>query len=187
MLPGMRVCALLLALLWIFPSGAAEVYRYVDPEHGVEFSDTPRPGAERIVIPEAQRAPAIRTPPPAETAASDIPTGTAVAYEQVRITDPLDQETVRDNSGNMLVSVTLKPGLQAPFGHRLQLLLDGEPVSTGTATNFSLTGIDRGTHTLQAVVIGADDAPLASSPTTSFHLHRAAVKRTKPPAKPGAK
>jgi len=186
MLRGMRVCALLLALLWMLPTGAAEVYRYVDPEHGVEFSDTPRPGAERIVIPDAQRAPAARLPSPAASAAADVATGTAVTYEEIRITDPVDQETVRDNSGNMLVSVTLKPGLQTPFGHKLQLLLDGEPVSTGTATNFSLTGIDRGTHTLQAIVLGADDAPLASSPTSAFHLHRA-VKRKKPPAKPGAK
>jgi hypothetical protein len=185
----MRVSALLLACLWVFPTSAAEVYRYVDPENGVEFSDTPRPGAERIVIPDARRAPAVRLPPPTPeaTAEADVATGTAVAYEQVRITDPLDQETVRDNSGNMLVSVALKPGLQAPFGHKLQLLLDGEPVSTGTATSFSLTGIERGTHTLQAIVIGADDSPLASSPTTAFHLHRAAVKRKKPPVKPGAK
>jgi len=189
MLPAMRVIALLLACLGSLPGGAAEIYRYVDPENGVEFSDTPRPGAERIVIPDAQRAPAVRLSPPAPAApaVADVATGTAVAYQQVRITDPLDQETVRDNSGNMLVSVALKPGLQAPFGHKLQLLLDGDPVSTGSATNFSLTGIDRGTHTLQAVVLGADDAPLATSPTISFHLHRAAVKRKQAPVKPGAK
>jgi hypothetical protein len=189
MLSCMRVAALFLACLCMLPSVAAEIYRYVDPENGVEFSDTPRPGAERIVIPDAQRAPATRLlpPAPAAPAVADVATGTAVPYEQVRITDPLDQETVRDNSGNMLVSVALKPGLQAPFGHKLQLLLDGESVSTGTAINFSLTGIDRGTHTLQVIVLGADDAPLASSPTTTFHLHRAVIQRKQPPVKPGAK
>lgn len=185
----MRVTVLFLALLCMLPSVAAEIYRYVDPENGVEFSDMPRPGAERIVIPETQRAPAARLLPaaPAAPAAADVATGTAVPYEQVQITDPLDQGTVRDNSGNMLVSVALKPGLQVPFGHKLQLLLDGEPVSTGTAINFSLSGIDRGTHTLEAVVLGADDTPLASSPTTTFHLHRAVIQRKQPPVKPGAK
>lgn len=185
----MRLTTLLCMWLAMSAAGAAEVYRYVDPENGVTFSDTPRPGAERIVIPEARRVPAATVPDPARAPAStsDVPTGTAAGYTDVRITDPVDEDTVRDNSGNLIVSVATSPALQTEFGHRLQLLLDGAPVEIGTASNFALSGVERGSHTLEARVLGLDDAPLATSPAVTFYLHRASKLFRQPPSKPAPK
>jgi hypothetical protein len=181
----MRLTALLCMWLAMSAAGAAEVYRYVDPENGVEFSDTPRPGAERIVIPESRRSPSAPSAlNPGAPTSSDVPDGTAAAYDSVLITAPSDEETVRDNAGNLLVSVSTSPGLQSDYGHRLQLLLDGAPVETGTASNFALSGVERGAHTLEARVLGASGEPLATSPPVTFYLHRASLKFKKPPPRP---
>jgi hypothetical protein len=181
----MRTAAILCLSLFLAAAQAADVYRYSDPRTGVEFSDTPRPGAEKIVIPEARRVPraAAPRPPPDAPPPSDVPTGVAVAYSEVKIVDPADQDTVRDNAGNLLVRVTTSPALQTKYGHRLQLLLDGSAAQTGTSTSFSLSGIDRGTHVLEARVIGVDGKPLAASSSVTFFLHRAS-KRFKKPTPP---
>lgn len=194
MLLGMRITAALLTLLLPSSLLAAEVYRYVDPERGVEYSDTPRPGAERIVIPDPSVAPVVRTLPRevADDPVADPPTDTALIYVSIAITDPADQDTLRDNAGNLIVAVSLDPPLQVDFGHRLRLLLDGAVAEEGPSDHFALNEVDRGTHTLQAVVIGLDGEPLATSDVTTFYLHRMTVQQierrkaaeTVPPATP---
>jgi hypothetical protein len=166
----------MLVMLGVVPLflSAAEVYRYVDPERGVEYSDMPRPGAERIFIPDPPVAPPlnVRESPLPDDRIANLPTGTALAYSEIAIADPLNEDTVRDNAGNLIVAVSLNPPLQAEFGHQLQLLLDGEVVASGTSSHMALNEVDRGTHTLQAVVLGVDGAVLTQSAVTTFHLHR---------------
>lgn len=176
-LPLLLVCCLPLPV-----SQAAEAWRSVDAEGNVEYSDMPRPGAVRIELPAPRvvlpRVPdAVEAEPPpvsGNATAREIPRN-AVAYSAIAIVDPANDDTLRDNGGNLIVSVSLEPPLQKQFGHRLQLLLDGEIYSTGAVSNFALTEIDRGTHTVQATVLGIDDAPLATSQPVSFHLHRTSV------------
>ncbi|MGE3775396.1 MAG: DUF4124 domain-containing protein [Gammaproteobacteria bacterium] len=176
--------ATLTLLLFCLPlSGplAAEAWRSVDADGNVEYSDMPRPGAVRIPLPEPRTVPA-RVPEPVEDTmpatsgehAQELPRN-AVAYREIAIVDPADDDTLRDNGGNLIVSVSLKPALQKQFGHRLQLLLDGAVYATGAVSNFAITELDRGTHTVQAVVLGIDDAPLATSAPVSFHLHRTSI------------
>lgn len=159
---------------------AAEAWRSIDAHGNVEYSDTPRPGAVRIELPEPRtvpsRVPEASTELPTDAAVeeSELPRN-AVPYREITITDPGNEDTVRDNAGNLIVSVRLEPALQQRFGHRLRLLIDGAVYATGTVNNFAVTELDRGTHTLQAVVLGIDDAPLAVSDVVTFHLHRASV------------
>lgn len=174
----------LISVLLVFivaqSSSAREAYRYIDPTSGVEYSDMPRPGAERITVPEPATAPALQVPISPAKVRSDIPSGTAQPYLSLRIGDPADEETVRDNGGNVLVTVELRPALQTEFGHRLQLFLDGNAFADpGTATHFALTEQSRGTHTLQAIVLGIDGATLATSDTAQFYLHRTSRKHKK--------
>lgn len=181
MLVRMRVTITLLILcLSASPLSAAEAWRWVDAEGNVEYADTPRPGATRIELPEPMVVPA--RPPVAQTpvldgTVADVATGTAVPYTAISITDPANEDTLRDNGGNLIVSVSLTPALQKAFGHRLQLVLDGDVVQTGTVQNFALTELDRGTHSVQAVVLGVDGAPLASSAVNTFHLHRTSLRQ----------
>ncbi len=179
----MRATLTLLLMLALPALQAAEAWRYRDAQGNVEYSDTPRPGAERIVLPEPMtvpsRVPALREAPPrvARGSSADVATANAVAYTAIAITDPADDDTLRDNGGNLIVTVSVQPPLQQEFGHRMQLLLDGAVYATEAANNFALVELDRGTHTVQAMVIGVDDAPLAISEPVRFHLHRTSVRQ----------
>lgn len=174
--------SLLLVLCLPLPvSQAAEAWRSVDAEGNVEYSDMPSPGAVRIELPAPRALPArerdavdATQPASGDPTVREIPRN-AVAYREIAIVDPANDDTLRDNGGNLIVSVNLEPTLQKQFGHRLQLLLDGAVYSTGAVSNFALTEIDRGTHTVQAIVLGIDDAPLATSQAVRFHLHRTSI------------
>lgn len=185
MLDGMRATVLLLPVLCLPLIGlqATEAWRSVDAQGNVEYSDTPRPGAQRIELPAPRTVPAripARAAEPSDAAteahAREVPRN-AVAYREIAITDPENDGTLSDNSGNLFVSIHLEPALQKQFGHRVELLLDGVVYATDAVSNFTLTEIERGTHTLQAVVLGIDEAPLATSAPVTFHLHRASVRQ----------
>lgn len=99
--------------------------------------------------------------------------GNTAGYDTVRIIVPRDQATVHDNEGNLDVSVEVSPPLSSDAGDHIVFLLDGRTVASGTDVRIRLTGVDRGTHTLQAQVAAADGTLLLASPVTSFYMWRA--------------
>lgn len=150
---------------------ATEVYKWVDEDGNVIYSDRPREGAQRLEAVEVQTVeppplpPARREPPPVPQARP---------YETVAVTSPENDATFWDTAGNVSVSVQVSPPLQGHFGHRLVVYLDGEPIAEpGMRTSFELTNVDRGSHTLRAVVIDREGKEVAASPSSTFHLHRA--------------
>jgi hypothetical protein len=92
-------------------------------------------------------------------------------YASVAIVQPANEETVHDNEGNVSVQVAVSPRL-AP-GDRIVLLLDGRPVSQQPGTTLALSGVERGTHTLQAQVVDTNGATLAASQLVTFHMWQA--------------
>jgi hypothetical protein len=84
---------------------------------------------------------------------------------------PANEETVHDNEGNVVVQVAVSPTL-AP-GNRIVLLLDGRQVSRQPGTTLALSGVERGTHTLQAQVVDTNGATLVASPPVTFYMWQA--------------
>ncbi|MCI0401806.1 MAG: DUF4124 domain-containing protein [Gammaproteobacteria bacterium] len=171
----MRVLLLFLILaLGLSLSASAAVYRWVDENGNVVYSDKPQPGAEAIEMREIQT---IQAPPVAPITAKEVPPPPEFpGYEQVAIVSPENDAAVRENAGNVTVTVALEPALQTTLGHRIALFVDGAQVSEpGTATQFSLINMDRGTHTLEAKVIDSDGKAIASSPPSEFHLLRHSI------------
>lgn len=93
------------------------------------------------------------------------------SYASVAIVQPANEETVHDNQGNVVVQVAVSPSL-AP-GDRVALLLDGRSVGAQMDTTFALSGIDRGTHTLQAQIVDANGATLLASRPVTFYMWQA--------------
>ena len=177
------LCVMLSACM---ASAPAAVYRWVDAEGNVVFSDTPQDGAELIelgeptIVPHEEFAPK----PGAEEAAPDTPQ--ELPYEEVFIAAPENDATLR-NEPEIVVTVATEPALQTEFGHKVQLYMDGAAYGPpGETTQFTLTNLDRGTHRLAAAVLGISGRELARSDESVFHLHRTAVRKPKPkpPAKP---
>ncbi|WP_298440770.1 DUF4124 domain-containing protein [uncultured Ferrimonas sp.] len=157
---------LLLLLLLALPA-SAEIYKWVDANGKVHYSDKPVSGAEAVVPKESSTVslPA-RNHPPAPPRQDPI----RQPY-QIDFSAPSDNATVRNNSGQLALTIALEPELARQ--HKVQLLLDGKPVRTlGSGGSFALDNLDRGEHQLQAQVIDKNGKVLASSPSRTVFLHR---------------
>jgi len=100
--------------------------------------------------------------------------GTRLRYAAVTLAQPQHGETVHDNLGRVEVAVQLVPALDASAGHRIRMGVDGKlRPGAWTSERFTLTGIDRGAHSLQAVIVDRDGRPLAASDEITFHMWQA--------------
>lgn len=167
-----RSILLFFLLLSCAPLAATEIYRWTDDAGNVIFSDTPRPGAEVIEISEPTILPATPTAPNSGNAQARP---VARPYETLTIARPAHESTLR-NTRSVNVGIELSPRLQTQFGHRLQLLFNGQSVAPpGTRTTFTLSDVDRGAHTLQAVIVSADGSVLERSEVSQFFVHQPSV------------
>jgi len=181
----MRILLLLLTYFIVLPV-AAEVYRTVDENGNVIFTDKPSPGAEEIKIKKIQTI----EPPaevPAETSAespAEVPAETSAesplppeeegitTYTKLEITNPVNDTVVRDNAGNVTINVTLEPALNTDAGDQLVLYMDGARASAGTVNTFNLLNVDRGTHSFSVAVVNQAGEELLRSAPVSFTLLR---------------
>lgn len=150
----------------------AGVYKWVDPDGTVHYSDTPQTGAEEVHVPPPQTyTPAPYTPitPRAETPA--VP----VEYTRLTITAPEAEANIWDNTGAIPVNFTIEPALNIDRGHQVVVLIDGEAQAPVKSTSATLENVERGSHTLQGQVIDAAGKVLISSPVITVHLHRQSV------------
>lgn len=179
--------AWLIVILSLLPlQGFADIYRIVDKDGYVTFTDTPQKGATKINLPlsqvysasthatehsNKQNNPASRPTapaPPATKADMDY-------YRQVQIVSPKNQETIQNSGGKLEVAVGLVPNLRS--GDKLVVAIDDEPVTESVDQNasFVLQGIPRGTHRLQAYVMAADTHILKSSEVMTVYMHQASL------------
>lgn len=180
---------LLVFLCLALPAAAtagAEVYRWVDTEGQVHYSDRPSPGADLVVI---DVAPVGTTPVAGVSSTGRLPVATrdtpvAAAYDSLAIQSPGQDETLWNIGGQLDVAVALQPALQA--GHRLQLILDGQTVAELDAgvTRTRLTEVYRGQHTLIAKIRDASDTTLMQSAPVTFYVQQSSVARNPPVTNP---
>ncbi|WPP45131.1 DUF4124 domain-containing protein [Pseudomonas sp. AN-1] len=159
------LCLLLLTSLPAF----AGVYTYLDADGNRVFTDKPRSAnAQRVELAPANSA-SLPAPPPAAPPA--LPAALLPAYQLLRITLPEPDATIRDNDGNLLVTLESDPGLLA--GHRYRLLLDGRVHGAPARSPvFTLDNLDRGTHQLAAEIVDAEGRIVERTPSQPFHLRR---------------
>jgi PPE-repeat protein len=154
-------------LLILLAAGtSAEVYRWVDAEGQTHFSDRPVPGSERV---DPRSGTASVGPEPTVPEASLAPM--LGPYSGFEIVSPEANQTLRLESGSLPVSLLLDPPLMV--GHRLELLVDGVPISIEEpiGTQLTLNGLSFGTHMAVARVLDSIGVVARSAPV-SFHLRR---------------
>ncbi len=169
----MRYLLILLALY----SGltiAADVYKTVDENGNVIFSDKPSSDAERIHIKEIQTIDSGGVPestesaPEGESAATDEFGG----YYKLQILEPKNDSSFQENSGSLNVSVEVEPAFSPDLGHKLVLNMDGKPVTTSSTTQMSVSNVDRGTHTIFVTAVDESGKELIQSDSVTFTMHR---------------
>ncbi|HEY3858566.1 MAG TPA: DUF4124 domain-containing protein [Gammaproteobacteria bacterium] len=171
----MRYMAGLVLTLFLIPSlGAADtLYKWVDAQGNVHYSDKPAPGATKINIPKA----ATFTPPAPMPVTSDAHGDrqqAAASPTVISISSPEDQATLW-NTDTVTVNVSVTPSL--PPGGHLTIAVDGNS-QTATGTSATFKDLDRGQHTASAAVTGSRGTTLSAKPVT-FFIQRGIQK--KPP------
>ncbi|MDX1433894.1 MAG: DUF4124 domain-containing protein [Gammaproteobacteria bacterium] len=166
------------SLCCVLAVGAAEagkIVKYTLKNGDVIYSDTPPPEAvsgEDVTVEPLQTfsAPAA---PRLEGATSGRDEPEEAGYEEFKVTSPENDSTIRDNGGNVRVSLSLSPGLQS--GHSIEIFMDGQAIGSGSSTSLTLTDVDRGTHTVRATVKDAEGKEVVRSNSVIFHLRRGGV------------
>lgn len=174
----MRLLILVLSVI-TFSVHAEEVYKQVGEDGVPTFSDHAMPGAQRVEVEEPvtfsndviEQALDRR-----QEAARDAEEKARRVNYSIEITSPADDEAVRDNAGNLAISVRISTPLQN--GHTAELRMDGRRIRTlsGTET-VQLNNVDRGTHQFKARVLDQDGDVLAESAVVSVSMLRYAIPR----------
>ncbi|KGE03893.1 DUF4124 domain-containing protein [Pseudohaliea rubra] len=173
-----KLVAVLGFLLAYLVSGSAlaqQIYRSVDENGNVVFSDQPpAPGqdAEQVELGEMNTAAPLKVrPQPAPAAEEPEPAPEA----RVSISSPDDENTIAMGPGNFSVSGRTEPALGP--GERLQLFMDGEAVGPPqTDASWGLQGVLRGPHDLVIRRVTADGKVLAESDSVRIYVLRPSIR-----------
>ena len=164
---------LLLAVAW--SAQAATVYRTVDEQGRVHFSDRPLSGGSPVSVPRPDVVPA--APAVSSGPSASVQPGAPSAYRRFVIASPANESTIPPGyAGDIQVSVTVVPSLDKV--HRVRLMLDGRISQSALhATVFMVSGVERGEHTLQAEMLDRQGRVLRRTPPVTVFVHRARVNR----------
>lgn len=172
-----RFIFLILAIaLWLSTNAFSEIYRSVDKDGNVTYSDHPDIDAEKM---EFQELTTYTSPPQKQIKkAGNKKTGQTgnhapdASYSGLKILSPASKDTIRDNTGSVAVQLQVTPKLRIKLGHRFVLSIDGKQVASTTVPRYKLTNIDRGSHTLTAQIMNQKNKALTRPVSVSFHMHR---------------
>jgi hypothetical protein len=173
-----------LSSAFVFTTGnvAAQLYKSVDEQGNIVYSDTPTPGAEQLTPPPLStvksRPKPVDTPAPEAKAAEeggDEPVKKPpTKYTKFDIVQPKNDDTIWDNTGAIPVAIQLEPPLDTENGHSIWVYVDGKAVVRKSQSLVQpLSNIERGTHKIRAEVRNEKRKTLKRTKNVTVHLKRA--------------
>ncbi|MBN1240678.1 MAG: DUF4124 domain-containing protein [Gammaproteobacteria bacterium] len=180
----MRKFLLGLLVLVSCAASAVPVWRWVDENGTIHYSDRPVPGAERIELDGAQSFPSGARLPPRPTPSGRQQEGDqSRRYSSLDVISPAEQETLWNIGATLEVQVALDPPLQR--GHRLDVYLDGQLQNVdATSARFTVPEVYRGMHRLRAIVEDANGRELVGSGTVTFMVQQTSIQNPNNPNAP---
>jgi Domain of unknown function (DUF4124) len=154
---------------------AAVVYKWIDADGVVHFSDQPVPGAEKIVTPSSSSRGGLGPASPASSspAAAKRP-ASAPEITQFAIVSPVNEQTI---TGNQPVSVQIAMEPELKPTQSITWYLNGSPVANQApdATQFTLEDLPRGTYTLGATMVDQASGETKSADPVTFYVVRTSL------------
>lgn len=158
-------------LLLTTATAHAEVYRHVDAQGNVTFSDEPMQGSEEIRM---KPVTTITLPKPEAVRQTDRlleeVEREGAAYESVSLVYPENDQAFHSGNGDVTFEVRSTPALRR--GHRYEVTLDGQPVGQSTSHSITVNNIDRGTHNAGVHIVDRDGIQVKSGQPVTFTIHR---------------
>ncbi|WFF41619.1 DUF4124 domain-containing protein [Salinicola endophyticus] len=166
---------------------AAPVYRHIDAQGNVVYSDRPSGGQRVELAPisvvdpqEPAEGAAGAAVTPRKTPASEA----AAAYSRFEILSPADGTTLpTGRAGDVQVRLAIQPPLAS--SDRVQLRVDGEVRQSPMRTQvFAVSGLDRGEHQLLAEIVDDQGTVQLATPPVTLYVQRASVNLPANPNRP---
>jgi len=150
--------------------GGGKLYRWVDKDKTVHYSDRPQPGADALDVKPAQT---YSSPPPAASGGARAGTGreakgATTPRASCGITSPT-QDQVFPNVQSVMISY------RGPSDGTAQLQLGGTSsasMSMPAGQSFTIAPIARGTYTATVTITGEAGGELCRTQTVTFHVRQ---------------
>jgi Domain of unknown function (DUF4124) len=168
----MRPIAFTLMSLVCSVALATTVYKWVDENGVVHYSDQPHPNAQKLQIEGVQTYSSKGANVPSPSASeSDTRADSGRPYQGCAVAQPLDQQNL-PNAQSVFIRVATDPTPRA--GDHIYITLDGQGLNGGqpTGMSFNVTPIDRGAHTVQAQVRDNSGQVLCQTPSITFYVQQ---------------
>jgi len=150
----------------------AEIYRGVDEDGNVFFTDTEQENSELIPTP----TPNTVTMPKLEAKKPELVEDKKESvYKTFSIISPTHDATIKENSGNITVNLLIKPKLNVDEGDAIRISIDNQVVAKRTTSlSIPIPNVDRGSHNLKAELINRSGKTIMSQ-SVLFHMKRFSV------------
>ncbi len=144
---NMLLKSLLLTALMFSISADAGLYKGLDEEGNVVYSDTPFDNAWEITPPPLTVTKPFKVPPKEMVKDADEETaGPETQYTKFNIVSPTDNETIR-NVPNITINMQITPKLDIIKGDNIWLYFDGKPlIKNSQSLSIPIGRADRGSH-----------------------------------------
>lgn len=164
----MRLLVTSLLLCLALPA-SAQIYQYKDANGNTVYTNQPPQGqaVESVELPPTN---SIEMQAPESPQSSTPNQLSGPIYNRLVLTDLPSEEALRANNGSFAVRVEIEPKLAQ--GHRLRLLLDGQPHGPASqSTQLQVSNADRGEHSLAVEVLSGDQS-IQQSAAVTFTVQR---------------
>lgn len=156
-------------LFALSPAVFAQVYKYIDENGNIAYSDTPpadKQDMQPTDLPNIIVQPSVEVPDRQRSEAKidrDI---------QISISSPAEGATILGGASSFSVSASVNKKLLA--NETVRLMVNGTPhaSSTARALNWQVTDLIRGEYQLSAEVLDTNQKVIASSPSVQIFVQR---------------
>ena len=159
---------LLLNFFFISFLPAEIIYKTIDAEGNVSFSDDRTKEAEEIIIKTSKAINASKAQSSKAILPKDKPN--KFNYTNLTIDIPKDDATIHSGGGNVNIKAMLMPKLLE--NDVIVLLMDGKEVQRGKSLSFLLENVDRGTHEIYMTIENQVKKVIKRSAKIIFHVRR---------------
>ncbi|HEX4151301.1 MAG TPA: DUF4124 domain-containing protein [Steroidobacteraceae bacterium] len=151
---------------------AAVVYRWIDADGVVHYSDQPVPGAEKIITATGTGNGILNQTPPGTAPADQPRKPTSLGSAVVSITSPAQGQTF-SGAEVMAAHLSIEPEVSPEHPMSISWTLNGATVGEADgATSFTLPDLPRGTYTLAATVTDPQTGESKSADPVTFNVLR---------------
>ncbi len=189
-----------LIAVWLASAAAqaVPVYRWVDENGRVNYSDRPGPGAVLLDLSAEPTSSNSGSPPsarqqrplefrttefgPPETQPPESQPFATAEYDAIVVTQPASGETLWGTAGRVSITVDVSPALDPR--HHFGLYLDGAPAGQAFRTGIAEIGdVPRGEHVVEAVILDESRREILRSAPVTFFVQQTSIHYPRNPGR----